>query len=1112
MALFKISKGSKSNLPDTLTEGFCWYTYDDSKFYIDHKDEKGVLVRKALNAQDAETLTGASLATILNSSDIEIPTSKAVKAYVDNAVANASGNVELDITLSETGKAADAKAVGDALAGKANTSDIPTNVSQLTNDKNYLTSVPSEYVTETELNAKGYLTQHQSLSGYAKTADHYTKTESDNKYQAKGNYLTSVPSEYVTETELSAKGYLTSAPVTKVNNKTGAVTLSASDVGADASGTASSAVSSHNTNTSAHSDIRTAINGKADKSEGAFFVVGSGTTDSTAKTSTWTGTSDRITEYYDGLTIRYKIGVAGQTTTTLNINGLGAKPIYLYNTTKLTTQFPVNSIINLIYHADLNDGSWMCSDYDSNTNTYQRVYPTTTNTEYPITTRYNTTTGSSYYAEYGRYSTGVTLNPSTNTITATKFKGALTGNADTATKATQDASGNVITTTYETKADANTKMNEINSQISQLSSEKVDKTNIVQTTGDSTTAVMSQKATTDALAQMTQTAPEFVDSIEQCTDTSKLYVLPDGYIYAWMLTEKEVESGSAYTNKLPLATDTDRTTIYGDDYNGDGKNDGYLKDTRLSSSGSTAERVGAYASGFIPASVGDTLRIKGTKALSGLSQYVISYNGTTKVNHKEILYNASSLEWSQNNTWCTYADGILTIPLTSANFGSGFDAIRFSCGLIDENTIVTVNEEITEGGGNTTTVTEYAWLNTGHAFIPADYEDRIIDMEYQVEQNTNDIEKLKKGSVDTGNLTALEWIRQWDAPIYDRVPVWEIKDEKAAISTAEKTVASVYAKYDALMAEHPDFITRTDLGLCSDGVTHVYRYDFREKESRHQSGFEWSETKPKFIVVTGIHREWNGIYGMYNALAEIATNPELAELRRSVHFIVIPVLNPYSISGAYSTVGHAANYNGVEIHRNFEVGFTVQNEGTFQYSGETPLSEIESQYLDNILKNNTDAAYFLTCHSFDRDKTWGVGFLWGSSATKYMCNMACRVIDKMGKAWHKRYGETWEQGIKAANDAVVNDLTKYPNATALEDGDYRIGHAALTNTGGCEQRQATKYGIQATNFEVGETFFVLDGTSLSAKAITHGAEAYVNFFLTAMDCYDHKDKKQYFVI
>lgn len=65
MALFKISKGSKSNLPETLTEGYCWYTYDDSKFYIDHKDGTGTLVRKAINAQDATTLAGNTLEEVL---------------------------------------------------------------------------------------------------------------------------------------------------------------------------------------------------------------------------------------------------------------------------------------------------------------------------------------------------------------------------------------------------------------------------------------------------------------------------------------------------------------------------------------------------------------------------------------------------------------------------------------------------------------------------------------------------------------------------------------------------------------------------------------------------------------------------------------------------------------------------------------------------------------------------------------------------------------------------------------------------------------------------------------------------------------------------------------
>ena len=98
MALFKISKGSKSNLPTTLTEGYCWYTFDDSKFYIDFKDENGVLARKALNAEDAEKLSGASLTTILNSSDVEIPTS--------NAVLNALLNYQLksDDTLTTEDK------------------------------------------------------------------------------------------------------------------------------------------------------------------------------------------------------------------------------------------------------------------------------------------------------------------------------------------------------------------------------------------------------------------------------------------------------------------------------------------------------------------------------------------------------------------------------------------------------------------------------------------------------------------------------------------------------------------------------------------------------------------------------------------------------------------------------------------------------------------------------------------------------------------------------------------------------------------------------------------------------------------------------------------------
>lgn len=95
-----------------------------------------------------------------------------------------------------------------------------------------------------------------------------------------------------------------------------------------------------------------------------FYIKGRGTT-----AGEWIGFDERITEYYDGLNVYFYINVAGSTTTTLNINGLGAKTIYRGGTTKLTTQYPVDSVVNLIYSSTLNDGCWLTAPYDYDTNT-----------------------------------------------------------------------------------------------------------------------------------------------------------------------------------------------------------------------------------------------------------------------------------------------------------------------------------------------------------------------------------------------------------------------------------------------------------------------------------------------------------------------------------------------------------------------------------------------------------------------------------------------------------------------------------------------------------------------------------------------------------------------
>ena len=100
--------------------------------------------------------------------------------------------------------------VTEGLAGKANTSDL----------SNYLTTeaAQSTYATKGELGAKLDVETYNSekatfalKSELPDTSDFITKATADETYQPKGEYLTSVPEEYVTETELNGKGYATTA-------------------------------------------------------------------------------------------------------------------------------------------------------------------------------------------------------------------------------------------------------------------------------------------------------------------------------------------------------------------------------------------------------------------------------------------------------------------------------------------------------------------------------------------------------------------------------------------------------------------------------------------------------------------------------------------------------------------------------------------------------------------------------------------------------------------------------------------------------------------------------------------------------------------------------------
>ena len=142
----------------------------------------------------------ARLATLTNYDDTE----------VKNLIATKANSADV-YTKTES----DAKYLTEhqSLADYATKSEIPTLTSQLTNDSGYITSIPSEYVTETELESKGYLTEHQSLANYALKTEIpdisglASKTEiptATSQLTNDSGFITEIPSEYITETELTS--------------------------------------------------------------------------------------------------------------------------------------------------------------------------------------------------------------------------------------------------------------------------------------------------------------------------------------------------------------------------------------------------------------------------------------------------------------------------------------------------------------------------------------------------------------------------------------------------------------------------------------------------------------------------------------------------------------------------------------------------------------------------------------------------------------------------------------------------------------------------------------------------------------------------------------------
>ena len=235
------------------------------------------------------------------------------------------------------------------------------------------------------------------------------------------------------------------------------------------------------------------------------------------------------------------------------------------------------------------------------------------------------------------------------------------------------------------------------------------------------------------IADKQQITPDFAESEEWLKangDTSKLYVLPDGYIYAYIRSTEEVsetidlnlQSGKIDNQTGELVTDALHNYLYSD---------------------------------MIAIDKGKTYRLTITDATC-----------TVKICYYDVSGNFISC--TSDNVLQAGNSGVLgtasgDVPMLN---GAAYFRVRFYCNWVakddytDSVALTVANSVLTwEEMGDT----PYAWKNTGHAFVPADYEDRIIDLEdavktlkgdipiYGIVDSENDI--LMTGSLVSGTYT-----------------------------------------------------------------------------------------------------------------------------------------------------------------------------------------------------------------------------------------------------------------------------------------------------------------------------------------------------------------------
>lgn len=330
----------------------------------------------------------------------------------------------------------------------------------------------------------------------------------------------------------------------------------------------------------------------------------------------------------------------------------------------------------------------------------------------------------------------------------------------------------------------------------------------------------------EMLADKMQLAPEFANDISECTDTSKLYVLPDGYIYAYIQTKgaEELMFGTLFSATVDKATGV--VTAQPDPYNA------YLASSLIT----------------VMPNMTYTFSVKNVvNALDGDANTIfvtvieINKEGSAVKVHSNLVGAGTSLAAkSVASVTISEETSQIRLRIYAANNAKNQESIQ-------------KNLSITYESNNGS----YRWTNTEKAFVPADYEDRILDLE----KNTTDYAK---------RIAELELLDLTGTPAYVTEASGVVADKILSVRNASSFVfaaisdlhttgsdkTAVGITHAGMALEKINALTQLDLvAVFGDVMYYKFSDDYKEGFLHVKKSFAEIAKAVPYIQMQGNHDE-----------------------------------------------------------------------------------------------------------------------------------------------------------------------------------------------------------------------------------------------------------------